>query len=108
MSTIPYYRGDTWTGANFTTTWNGGVPPVPAASARLQFRRDALVEELSTANGKLVITNAVAWDFTCLPQILENVTKEGNWEWDLEITDTSGTVTTIAKGILQVEADVTR
>jgi hypothetical protein len=114
MTTLNYYRGDTWQGITFTTTWNGGLPPNPAASARMQFRLqgtggvDTVVQLLSTGvSPKLTIDDAAAWTIIAEPHILP-ISIPGNWYFDLEITDTSGNVHTTAKGILLVEPDITR
>jgi hypothetical protein len=109
MPDLNYYRGDTWLGCIFTTVYNGGSPPSPAESARLQFRKGVYVHEVSTegADPKLEITDAAEWTITALPHVLP-IEQAGDWEFDLEITDEDGNVTTTAKGTLIVEADVTR
>lgn len=105
---LEYYRGDTWLGMTVSTLINGVTPAVAAASARLQFRKDTAIEELSSVNGKLVITNPTDWIFSFPPTILTNIISPGQWDWDLEVTDVNGRVQTILRGILGVTEDVTR
>ena len=99
---ISYYRGDTWAGALFTTTFVGGSPPADAQTARMQFRKGTRI-----VNVTVNVTDAVNWVFTCPPQVFD-ITQAGDWLWDLEVTDVDNRITTTAKGILRVEADVTR
>lgn len=111
MTQLPdYRRGDTWPGAVFTTQYNGGAPPTPAASVRLQFRLQTnrnIMEEFSSSKGTLVIEDAAAWTFRAVGRRITTLIP-GLYDFALEVTDTDGVVLTTAVGTMKVLEDITR
>jgi hypothetical protein len=84
---INTYHGDTWNGAQFTITLNSSPLNLTGASIVMQLKKDPalpVLETLSTANGKITITNAVAGVFS-IPAYIFTV-PAGNYWYDIQIT----------------------
>jgi hypothetical protein len=109
-------EGDTWPGipALGPVTIDGDAPTFPAALVRLHFRRvndpAATGLDLSSApGGGITIVNAGTWFFSVSPIAYPAFTlAQGNWEADLEITDSAGVRTTYAVFLLPVLRQITR
>lgn len=108
----PVVRGDTWNGIGTTNIQvNGAAPTFPVASARMHFRSSPAAATptlaLTSADGDIVIDNADTWLMHVIP-VTPFPLAAGVWYWDLETTDSAGTVKTYVTGTLHVLQDVTR
>lgn len=113
-------RGDTWDGiAVGPVQFNTGTtaepifsaPPYPVVLCRMQFRNadGILGYGLSTAPsadvGTITIVDADLWTLTIPPQVLQ--LDAGKWYWDMEFTDSIGTIRTLYAGSLTIKQDQT-
>ena len=104
----PFVRGDVWSGIpTITILVNGAVPPLPIASARMQFRRSGIVgDELLSLDGSIIIQSAANWELSIPSRSLS--LSVGKWDYDLETTDSAGVIKTYIKGSIAVANDITR
>jgi hypothetical protein len=109
-----HYRNDTWDGVPVIgpILINGLQPAASLVSARMDFRQPVskvLGHRLSTTpgvgEGTVTIVDATTWEMTIPEQDLP--LDAGRWEWDLETTDTNGTVKTYYRGTQPVTGDKT-
>jgi hypothetical protein len=117
VNLFDHYRGDTWDGMTIgPVMFNTGtavapvlVPPTyPVASCRMQFRSGGtlgyeLTNVVTAGKGLVTVTDATAWTFAVLPQLLP--LDAGEWLWDFECTDTQGAIMTLYKGQINVVPD---
>ena len=106
-----HYMGDTWKGLlGFGPVLiDDAQPPNTLSYCRMQFRdRNELGYELNSApeagEGTLTISNATTWEITVPSQLLP--LEKGVWSWDLETTDSAGTILTLYKGTIRVDRDI--
>lgn len=100
-------EGDTWRGIPLTSlTINGDPPAEQLVSIRIHFRkRGVLGQELSTADGRIVIHDSAAWEWS-VPKTDINLTR-GRWKFDIELKDDNGHTWTPLKGTLTVHKQQT-
>lgn len=114
--TLPsFVRGDTWDGIDeITITVNDAAPPYPLASAKIEFRKGSktgdLGHTLSTApqsgDGIIQVADAALWKLIVPPQDMPLTA--AIWHYDIQTTDSQGTVKTYIAGTVTVEQDVTQ
>ena len=106
----PALRGDTWPGITSISITISGVPvSLSGANIKMQLREDIdspVALELSTSNSGIVITNPLGGTFQIPPQII-NI-PFGTYNYDIQVTFPSGTVTTYIAGIWQITPDITQ
>lgn len=111
----PFVHGDSWDGVNVIgpITFNDGPPPTTLASVLWHFRRNwndfSPAYVLSSApvqgQGSIQIVDANLWQLHIPTQALP--LPPGTWYFDLQLTDSAGTVFTPVGGILAVARDYT-
>jgi hypothetical protein len=106
-----HVKGDTFNPVTFTITETVDGVDTPmnltGATAKMYFKTSptgSAALELTTANGKLSITNATAGEIEIIKQIVS--IDAGNYIFDLEITLQSGDVYTVAAGSLIIQQDI--
>jgi hypothetical protein len=111
----PVVEGDTWPGIPGIgpVTINTEPPAYAADQARLHFRRVNATTttgiDLSTETGGIVIVDAATWELSVPPVPYPQFSlTQGNWEADLEITDSAGTRLTVARFVLPVLRQITK
>jgi hypothetical protein len=109
----PVVEGDTWGGIPGIgpVTFNTDPPAYPAAEVRMNFRKGSGSTgiDLSTDTGGIVIVDADTWELSVPPVPYPQFSlTQGNWEADLEITDTAGTRLTVARFVLPVLRQITK
>lgn len=110
--TIPAaVTGDTFAGIpEMSVTVNGDPPTVALASVRMQFRTSADAASaslaLTSSGGDITINSAANWNITVEP--FEITLAAANYVYDIEFTDTGGTVRTYVTGTWAIASDVTR
>jgi len=87
---------------------NGNVISLAGYTPLLQFRTSALAKTtaLSLTSGSGITFNA-----TTLPQVQVNTgitCAPGKYEWDLKLTPSNGEAIFLGRGIVQVDAEVSR
>jgi hypothetical protein len=111
----PVVEGDTWPGVPGIgpVTINSEPFEFPIALARMHFRRVVATTttglDLSTDTGGITIVDASTWELSIppVPYPAFSLT-QGNWEADLEITDSAGTRLTVARFVLPVLRQITK
>lgn len=105
----PFVAGDHWEGISAITIAINDAPPAsPLASVRMRFTKDERTEdvvELSSADNKITIVDADAWEIRVPEQAVPGLSA-GRWRWNLETTSAAGVVKTYVQGTLQVLKDV--
>ena len=111
--TLPAFtHGDTWDGVpTITITIDDAAPSTALSSVRMHFRTTAAQKgspllELTSAAGDITITSAANWIISIPAQSLD--LPVGTLYYDIEFTDTAGTITTYLSGTITVAQDVTR
>jgi hypothetical protein len=102
-------HGDTFTGVQFELIRNGTAIDLTGAEIRCSFVKGTIVTEqfeMSTANGKIVITDAVEGKFKIASQII--TATPGYYNYDVQITFENTDVKTYIQGTLTVEPDITQ
>ncbi len=107
--------GDRWPGiASIGPVLINSAQPADALTRiRMQFRLPGYVYKLDSSSAEspdapIVIDNATTW-VARIPEVQTFLTKEGNWQWDMEFYQTGKTSPlTLYKGTLTVAADVTK
>lgn len=97
-------KGDTWEGASFTITVNGGAIDLSGASIEMPLRDDNtgdLVDTLSTGDGDILITGANT--FSIAPFV---VVYSSKMKFDIKITFSDGSIKTYIKGIFCILEDL--
>jgi len=105
------FKGDTFPGLTVTgITVNDAAMTSTLASVRMQFRTTANAssasKSLTSAGGDITIDDAAAWGFTVEPFSIDIAARE--YVYDIETTDSGGTVRTYLYGTFRVKQDVTR
>lgn len=98
----PFTEGDTWRGIpSITITVNGAPPTSALASVKMRFSpvsdNVASAVELTSAAGKITISNAANWIMVIPAQSVPALVA-GRWDWQLKTTDAAGSVTTYLAG----------
>lgn len=106
-------RGDTWDGLRMTVQTTDGQTVTPVdltgASIRMQLRRkpgSEILQAWTTLAADIVITDAVAGQFSVLPSIID--VRGGVYQFDIEITLADNTVMTPVAGTITITEDITR
>ena len=99
------FRGDTWDGISVGLRTDGTLLANPLASVRMSFSDGAAdVLMLTSAAGQIVITSAADWRFTVNP-ITPFPLPVGIFYWNIETTDSMGTIKTYLAGTIPVIKD---
>jgi len=104
-------RGDTFPGLTITEiTVNNEAMSTTLASVRMDIRTKAnastATKALTSAGGDITIDDAAAWGFTIEPFAIDFAARD--YVYDIETTDSGGTVRTYVYGKFRVKQDVTR
>lgn len=102
-------RGDTWDGKTFSVIVNGAPLNLAGASILVEFRKRPHLNPTytySTANSKVVITNAATGTFSIVGGIINF--DIGYYDYDIQITLSSGNVKTRVAGIWEIKRDTSR
>lgn len=86
----------------------GAVISLAGYTPLLQFRTSALAKTTALS---LTVGNGLTFNPTTLPQVQVDATincAPGKYEWDLKLTPVSGAAIFLGRGIVQVDAEVSR
>lgn len=95
--------GDTWGGLVVTSLEDSEGPlAVALASVKIYFRavNSACAKCILSSPTEITITNAAAWAFTAAAQVLPLT--QGDWSYEVELTDADGYKQTYLKGGLTI------
>jgi hypothetical protein len=87
---------------------NGAAISLAGYTPILQFRTSALAR---TSELSLTVGNGITFNATTKPQVQVNTgitTPPGKYEWDLKCTPSNGEAIYLGRGIVQVDAEVSR
>ncbi len=104
----PHVKGDTFEALTFTVSVNEEPLTLTGASIRMHLRLAPLhpvAHELSTAEGHIVITDAVNGEFQIKKQIIDF--PAALYWYDIEVTLANGDIKTYVAGKWQITQDVT-
>jgi hypothetical protein len=104
-----HLKGDTYEGTKFTINVNNAPLSLTGAFIKMSLKTNKSAVrsdfDLSTTNGRLLITNATAGTFQVVPQIID--IPATLYYYDIEITLPNGKVKTYIEGQWKIEQDVT-
>jgi len=106
----PVVYKDTWSGlTNCSFSLDGRVFDDNLSSVRMFFKDEQgnVGLELTTANNKITIDDANAWQFTNNP-VSPSLLAVGNWYWSIETTDSAGVIKTRVFGTISILNDATQ
>jgi hypothetical protein len=87
---------------------NGNVISLAGYTPLLQFRTSALAKTTALS---LTTGSGITFNATTLPQVQVNTgitCAPGKYEWDLKLTPSNGEAIFLGRGIVQVDAEVSR
>jgi len=100
-------RGDTWDGITASLSTDGTLLADSLVGVRMSFKgpdSDAEALMLTSAAGQIVITSAANWRFTVNP-ITPFPLTVGTFSWNIETTDSGGSIKTYLAGTILVIND---
>lgn len=103
----PIVRGDTWDGISVTLSSSGTALADSLTSVRMIFHEAAADTDtltLTSTGGDISITSTAGWEFTVDP-ITPFPLDPGTQYWNIETTDSAGSIKTYLVGTIQILND---